>query len=276
MAIYAIGDIQGSYEPLMRLLDDVRFDPDQDSLWCVGDLVNRGPQSLEVLRFLKNLGSACRCVLGNHDLHLLGMAARGKSGGDHSLAEVMAAPDRDELIDWLRRQPILFHDEDSGWCMVHAGLHPGWTLAEAKRRAEAVHTLLRGPEWGAFCSQMEQRFPEREPEAGDPEATVFDAAVITRVRYCTQDGKMCWSVRSGEPTSPAEKAWFAHDELAWRGDCRVVYGHWAAKGLVVDQSHVLGLDSGCVWGGALTAARLDGEMPQLTSVACEGYRKIGS
>jgi len=274
MATYAVGDIQGCYEPLMRLLEDVAFEPGRDTLWCVGDLVNRGPQSLEVLRFLKSLGDSCRCVLGNHDLHLLGLASRRVAEGNESLAAILSAADHDELIDWLRHRPILFHDEESDWCMVHAGLHPSWTLAEAKARAERVHLQLRGSEWGEFCHRMRGRFPEHEPEGDESLATVFDAAVMTRIRYCSQDGEVCWHVRSGKPKRAADHPWFAHRELAWLGQCRVVYGHWAAKGLVLDQPHVLGLDSGCVWGGALTAACLDDDAPQLTSVACEAYQQI--
>ncbi len=270
MAVYAVGDIQGCYEPLRRVLDRVEFDSELDQLWCVGDLVNRGPDSLQVLRYLKSLGDACIAVLGNHDLHLLEYATGGRIYRRDTLDELLAAPDRDELIEWLRYRPLLHHDKDLDWCMVHAGLHPGWNLKKAKSRAERVEARLQGDDWQHFCQQLHHTaFPASDPEKGDLKCLLFSAAVLTRSRYCTPDGLFNWEVRSGSPPTTDEKPWFAHQELAWRNQCRVVYGHWAAKGLVADQPHVLGLDSGCVWGGRMTLARLDCEVPELVSVACE-------
>ncbi|MDX8405266.1 MAG: symmetrical bis(5'-nucleosyl)-tetraphosphatase [Mariprofundus sp.] len=258
MAVYAVGDIQGCYKPLRALLDKVAFDPAADTLWCVGDMVNRGAESLQTLRYLKGLGDACVCVLGNHDLHLLEQYAGGKAYHRDTLADVLAAPDCDELIAWLRMRPLLHHDAALGWCMVHAGLLPGWSLKKAGKRARAVERRLRGEHWQSFCLQLHHAtFPDHDPDKGDQARDLFAAAVLTRIRYCRQDGKCNWSVRSGASANKKEKAWFKHDKLAWRKDCRVVYGHWAANGLVADQPHVLGLDTGCVWGGALTLARLD-------------------
>jgi len=274
MAIYAVGDIQGCYDPLRRLLDAVSFDPEQDRLWCVGDLVNRGPNSLAVLRYLKSLGDACICVLGNHDLHLLGQAAGERAYRRDTLQEVLAAPDGDELVHWLRHLPLLHHDENIGWCMVHAGLHPHWTLSEAIRRASDIETTLRGDAWHEFCRMIHhQQFPDTDPESDGVIRQQFSLAVMTRARYCTADGRFNWETRAGEPSAAEEKPWFAHSSLAWRRDCRIVYGHWAAKGLVTDQAHVLGLDSGCVWGGKLTAARLDGETAVFTQVQCEACQR---
>ncbi|HXH72490.1 MAG TPA: symmetrical bis(5'-nucleosyl)-tetraphosphatase [Mariprofundaceae bacterium] len=278
MAIYAVGDIQGCYGPLMRLLEKARFDPAVDRLWCVGDMVNRGPDSLQVLRFMIGLGDAAVCVLGNHDLHLLEQGAGGKGYKRDTLVAVMAAPDHDELIAWLRQRPILHHDEALGWCMVHGGLHPGWTLTDAKARAANFESQLRGERWKEFCLSFHHaKFPHTEPaDDRSLERMLFEAAVFTRSRYCTQEGRFNWDVRAGETPEADEKAWFAHDRLAWRNDCRVVYGHWAANGLVTDQPHVLGLDSGCVWGGRLTLARLDSGDPAATilSVACEACQAI--
>lgn len=277
MAIYAVGDIQGCSRPLMRLLEKVRFDPAEDRLWCVGDLVNRGPDSLGTLRFLHSLGDACISVLGNHDLHLLGQAAGEKPYRRDTLKQVLDAPDAGELIQWLRHRPLLHHDPSTGWCMIHAGLHPHWTLKKAKKRARRIEKLLRGDQWMDFCLQLHHsRFPETEPEKGKREKLLFATAVLTRARYCTQKGRFDWDVRTGAPRDKKEKPWFAHKKLAWRDQCRIVFGHWAAMGLVDREPHVLGLDTGCVWGGRLTLARLGHTgQPELVSVPCEACQKIG-
>ncbi len=276
MAVYAVGDIQGCYGPLGRLLDRVRFDPARDVLWCVGDVVNRGPDSLKVLRFLRSLGDACVMVLGNHDLHLLGQAAGESPYRRDTLREVLNAPDRDELIEWLRRRPLLHRDPSLGWSMVHAGLSPCWTMDEALLRARRVEQRLRGEEWPAFVRHVHaQEFPRREPPSDDGLARdLFAVAVLTRSRYCTPDGVFDWQNRAGE-AGPGENAWYAHTRLAWRGGCRVVFGHWAARGLVTGEPHVLGLDSGCVWGGRLTLARLDAPEPELASEPCEQCSRPG-
>jgi bis(5'-nucleosyl)-tetraphosphatase (symmetrical) len=273
MAIYVVGDIQGCYDPLRHLLDKIRFDPDTDRLWCVGDLVNRGPDSLAVLRFLKSLGESCICVLGNHDLHLLERACGGRVYARDTFDDVLQAPDRDELIDWLRHRPLLHHDEALGWCMVHAGLHPDWRLKDAREFAASIEAALRSNDWHDFCCRLHHKlFPPAWPDM-PPEQLVFATAVLTRARYCTQDGYFDWSNRTGDPVSPGDKPWFVHDTLAWRGDCHIVYGHWAAAGLVDDQPHVLGLDSGCIWGGKLTAARLDGVRAEIIQVECEACQR---
>jgi len=257
MAIYAVGDIQGCYKPLKQALKKVHFDPRKDTLWCVGDLVNRGPDSLKTLRFLKGLGDACVCVLGNHDLHLLELAAGGKSYHRDTLQAVLDAPDADALIRWLRHRPLLHHDEHMGWTMLHAGLHPDWSLNKAMKRARKVEKVLQGKHWRQFCQQLHHaKFAVCEPAKGDPSSLIFTAAVLTRTRYCTRDGHFNWDVRTGESTNHRDKAWFSHHRAAWQQDTHVVYGHWAAKGLVTDQPHVLGLDSGCVWGSALSLAEL--------------------
>jgi len=269
MAVYAIGDIQGCYKPLKKLLKKVQFNPEKDVLWCVGDLVNRGPDSLKVLRYLKSLGDACVCVLGNHDLHLLGQAAGEKSYQRDTLQQVLTAPDRKTLINWLRRRPLLHHDTKLGWCMVHAGFPPGWSLKKSKKRASKAEKILRGKEWMEFCRHIHaQDFPVCEPTGKGLSRHLFTVAALTRVRYCTQNGNFNWRNRSGEP-GRNEHAWYAHKKLAWRDDCKVIFGHWAARGLVADQPHVLGLDSGCVWGGKLTLARLDTMKIKLTSVDCQ-------
>ncbi|MDQ6958852.1 MAG: symmetrical bis(5'-nucleosyl)-tetraphosphatase [Mariprofundaceae bacterium] len=269
MATYAIGDIQGCYKPLKRLLEKIQFNPEKDVLWCVGDLVNRGPDSLKVLRYLKSLGDACVCVLGNHDLHLLGQAAGERPYRRDTLQKVLAAPDCDELMDWLRYRPLLHHDTKRGWCMVHAGFPPDWTLEKCKKRAKKAEKMLRGKEWMEFCRHIHtQDFPVCEPAGKGVPRQLFTVAAFTRVRYCTPDGCFDWRNRSSEP-GKNERAWYVHKKLAWRGDCRVLFGHWAARGPVTDQPHVLGLDSGCVWGGKLTLARLGKKKVVLSSVDCQ-------
>jgi len=180
MSVYAVGDIQGCYKPLKKLLKKVGFDPKNDQLWCVGDLVNRGPDSLKTLRFLKSLGDACICVLGNHDLHLLEYASGGQTYQRDTLDDVLAAPDLDELIDWLRHRPLLHHDKKLGWCMVHAGLHPAWTLKKARKRARLVEKALRDGAWKEFSRRLHHmKFPVSEPAKGDPARVLFSAAVFT-------------------------------------------------------------------------------------------------
>ncbi|GAV20282.1 bis(5'-nucleosyl)-tetraphosphatase [Mariprofundus micogutta] len=257
MAVYAVGDIQGCYNSLKKLLKKVKFDASSDTLWCVGDLVNRGPDSLKTLRFLKSLGDSCICVLGNHDLHLLELAAGGLKYRRDSLEDVLDAEDCDELIQWLRFRPILYHDETMQWTMVHAGLHPNWSLKKARKRARKIEAQLQGNEWKEFCRQLHHvKFPIREPKKADPTRLLFATAVFTRTRYCTSDGLFNWDVRTGESSNYRDRAWYAHKRAKWHKQTHVVYGHWAAKGLVKDQAHVLGLDTGCVWGNRMTLAKL--------------------
>jgi len=267
MAVYAVGDIQGCYKSLRRLLDKVDFNPMKDVLWCAGDLVNRGPDSLKTLRFLKGLGDSCVCVLGNHDLHLLERSCGGRSYKRDTFEEILAAKDVDELLDWLRHKPLIHTDKKLGWCMIHAGLHPQWTMKETKKRAHAVEAVLRGDDWQRFCMHVHHaEFPACEPKDSGLHAMIFTTAVLTRTRYCTASGVFNWDVRTGESENECDMPWFSHENAAWRKKYRVVYGHWAAKGLVLDQPHVLGLDSGCVWGGGLSLARLDVEEPVVMTV----------
>jgi len=266
MAVYAVGDIQGCYSALRRLLDKVDFNPLHDVLWCAGDLINRGPDSLETLRFLRALGESCVCVLGNHDLHLLECSSGGRNYKRDTFDDILTAPDCDELLHWLRHKPLLHSDKKLGWCMVHAGLHPLWTIKMAKKRAKEVESVLQGDDWQAFCVHLHHAdFSRFDPHVNSIERLIFTTAVLTRTRYCTADGRFNWHVRSGEADEVREEPWFAHKNAVWRkGHKRIVYGHWAAKGLVLDQPHVLGLDSGCVWGGGLTLARLDMDKPKIS------------
>ena len=256
MATYAVGDIQGCFDAFSRLLDRCNFDPARDKLWLVGDLVNRGPRSLETLRFVRNLGSAAVMVLGNHDLSLL-MAAEGfgKRGKNDTFNDVLDASDCQELLDWLRHQPLCH--VDGGYCMVHAGLLPQWTASEARRLAAEVETALAGPKWREFLSNMWGSEPAswRDDLEGWPRLRVIVNA-MTRMRFCSPEGAMDFSVK-GEVSKAPEGfvPWF---QLPNRRSTEsvLITGHWSALGLKV-MPNLLAIDSGCLWGGALTAIRLE-------------------
>lgn len=256
MATYAIGDIQGCFASLSRLLEHCAFDPAQDKLWLVGDLVNRGPRSLETLRFVRNLGSAAITVLGNHDLTLL-MAAEGfgKRGKGDTFDELLAAPDRDELLLWLRHQPLC-HVE-GGYCLVHAGLLPQWTVCRARELAAEVESALTGSDWREFMANMWGSEPaswQDELEAWPRLRVIVNA--MTRMRFCSPEGVMDFRIK-GEVAKAPEGfiPWF---EVPWRRSAEsvLITGHWSALGLKI-MPNLLAIDSGCLWGGALTAIRLE-------------------
>jgi len=253
---YAIGDIQGCFASLEALLDRCDFDPTHDRLWLVGDLVNRGPRSLETLRFVRRLGAAAVTVLGNHDLHLLMIAEGfGKRAKGDTLDEILDAPDRDELLDWLRQQPLC-HVEN-GFCLVHAGLLPQWTVAQARALAAELEGALAGPDYRDLLANMWGSEPVawRDDLVGWPRLRVIVNA-MTRMRFCTPDGEMEFRSKGLVANAPAgHLPWFqvpgrrsAHDVL--------VTGHWSALGLRIEPK-LLALDSGCLWGGHLTAVRLE-------------------
>ncbi len=256
MATYAIGDIQGCFDSLTRLLERCAFNPAEDRLWFVGDLVNRGPHSLETLRFVRDLGPAAITVLGNHDLSLL-MAAEGfgKRGKGDTFDDVLAAPDRDELLDWLRRQPLC-HVEN-GYCLVHAGLLPQWSAAEARALAAEVEAVLGGDKWRELMGRMWGSEPASWSDdlEGWPRLRVIVNA-MTRMRFCSPQGVMDFSAKGEVERAPAGYLpWF---EVPGRRSAQsvLITGHWSALGLKV-LPNLLALDSGCVWGGPLTAIRLE-------------------
>ena len=255
MALYAIGDLQGCLEPLERLVDALAFDPSRDRLWFVGDLVNRGPDSLGCLRYVKGLGSAAVTVMGHHDFHLL-CVAEGieKARPRDTLEAVLAAPDRDELVDWLRRRPLM-HVEGA-YAMVHAGLLPQWPVAKARALAGEVEAALQAPEWRRFLSHLYGNEPATWDDelAGDDRLRAIVNA-MTRLRVCTREGAMDLAFK-GEPGEKHSHRipWFDMPSRA-SATHTIVCGHWSALGLHVGEK-VLSLDSGCVWGRTLTAVRL--------------------
>ena len=255
MAIYAVGDLQGCFSAFQRLLDLIRFDPTQDTLWLVGDIVNRGPDSLALLRYIKQAGDAILMVLGNHDLHLLMIAAgvaRGHPGD--TLRSILDAPDRDELLHWLRQQK-LFHRDDP-YAMVHAGLLPTWTIARAEQLAHEVENALRQDDYPILFSQIYGNEPNywRDEWQGSVRLRVIVNA-MTRMRICTEKGEMNFAYKGDVHSIPhGYLPWFNVPQRVSQGNT-VICGHWSALGLYLGDN-VFALDSGCVWGGQLTAIRL--------------------
>jgi bis(5'-nucleosyl)-tetraphosphatase (symmetrical) len=255
MATYAIGDVQACLEPLERLLGDIGFSRSRDRLWFVGDLVNRGPDSAAVVRFVRDLGERAVVVQGNHDLHLLALAAgHAKRRADDTFDDLLAAPDRDELLDWLRFRPMLHVDE---YVMVHAGLLPAWSVAQAQDLAAEVEAELRAKRYRLFLAELYGSKPDKWDDSlrGMDRLRVIVNA-MTRMRFCTVDGVMDFRVKGEvEKAPPGFMPWFDVPARKTRG-ATIVCGHWSALGLRL-RPDLLALDTGCVWGGALTAIRLE-------------------
>ena len=265
MAIYAVGDVQGCYAELARLLEDIRFDPAADKLWLVGDLVNRGPGSLEVLRYIKSLGDSAITVLGNHDLHLLAVAEGvAEQHRTDTLDTILNAPDRDELLHWLRNQRLLYAQD--GYVLVHAGLLPQWSVAQAESLAREVEAALRDSEYATFLKRMYGNSPHswNDDLTGDKRLRVIVNA-FTRMRICTREGEMEFKFKGEVGNIPeGYLPWFDVPNRASR-DATVIFGHWSALGLL-HRKNVIALDTGCLWGGPMSAIRLDNR--QLFQAAC--------
>jgi bis(5'-nucleosyl)-tetraphosphatase (symmetrical) len=269
---YAIGDVQGCDRELRELLARLKFSPDRDRLWFVGDLVNRGPGSLATLRLVRSLGEAAVVVLGNHDLHLLALVHGGqRRRASDTLDEVLAAPDRDALLEWLITRPLAHFE--AGDLMVHAGLVPEWGAALALELAHEVEAALRRDP-RPLLERMYGDQPEHwSPKLRGTERLRFVINVLTRLRVCTADGRVDLGVKGPPPPPPSPlRPWFELEGRASR-DTRIVFGHWSALGLVL-RAGLVGLDTGCVWGGALTAFDLETERAPV-SVPCGAYQRPG-
>ena len=264
VSVYAVGDVQGCFDELQELLREIGYRRSHDRLWFVGDLVNRGPKSLAVLRFVAELGTDASMVLGNHDLNLLAIAAGArKLRAKDTVQDVLDAPDADELIEWLSRQPLLVRENAVPYTMVHAGLPPQWDVARAERRAREVEAAIAGDDRAAFFANMYGNEPARWHKGlAGWQRLRFITNALTRIRYVDSDGSIDVT-QSGPPGSQPGTLvpWFeakkrrSHDEA-------IIFGHWATLQLedTLDPSHgVYHLDTGCVWGGRLTALRLDDE-----------------
>ena len=265
MSTYAIGDIQGCYNALQELLEAMRFSSAHDRLWLVGDLVNRGDQSLAVLRWAVRLGDAAVTVLGNHDLHLLAVAEGTQAAhrGD-TIQEILDAPDREELLAWLRLRPLMHMEGNT--VLVHAGLLPEWTPAQALSLAHEVESALRSEQYHVFLEQMYGNQPNHWSDnlAGIERLRVITNA-MTRLRFCSADGVMEFT-QKGDPKNPPAGfiPWFDVPQRA-SGAATIIFGHWSALGLQV-RSNLVALDSGCLWGGSLSAMRLEDR--QIFQVPC--------
>ena len=272
---YLIGDVQGCCDALERLLAQIDFSPSRDRIHVLGDLVNRGPQSLATLRLLRGFGDAAVCLLGNHDLHLLAVAHGGrKLSRSDTLNDVLNAPDRNEWIEWLRHRPMALMDQ--GWLMVHAGVLPQWDAATTLALAREVEAVLRSPDVGEFLGVMYGNEPLRwAPELSGDRRLRLIVNVLTRIRFCTADGTLDLATKEGAGGAPpGHFAWFDVPGRCTAGT-PVAFGHWSTLGLV-NRPDLLALDTGCVWGGQLTAVRIDGGHRDMTQVACEQAQVPGA
>lgn len=261
MATYAVGDLQGCLTPLRCLLRAVSFNPEKDRLWLAGDLINRGPESLATLRFLKDLGNSVTAVLGNHDLHLLAVAYTHRSQNfSDTLDEILDAPDREQLLTWLRFQPLVHYDPILDYAMVHAGIPPQWTLKQALKRAAKVEKALQGKAYVRYLSNMYGNTPSKWHKDLDKyERLRVTTNYFTRMRFCDDKGNLELQSKSSPLNPPNGYApWFVHPKRKTR-DQKIIFGHWAALEGKVALPNLYALDTGCVWGSTLTMMRLEDE-----------------
>lgn len=276
MALYMIGDIQGCDEALGRLLDKIDFSPSRDTAFLLGDLVNRGPQSLAVLRRMMALEGAAHCLLGNHDLHLLATAhGVRKPHRNDTVGDILGAPDREALIDWLRWRPMALFEH--GWLMVHAGVLPQWDQAQTLALAGELQDVLRSPNWTDFLQQMYGDQPDFWSNGlrGAERLRVIVNA-LTRLRFCSAQGVMEFATKDSADAAP--KGFMPWFDVPGRrtANSRVAFGHWSTLGHV-QREGLLPLDTGCVWGGSLTAARIDEGLGTIERIAvhCAQARRPG-
>jgi bis(5'-nucleosyl)-tetraphosphatase (symmetrical) len=257
MTTYVIGDLQGCLTPLKRLLDQLRYEPSQDSLWFVGDLINRGPESLETLRYVKSLGKNAITVLGNHDLHLLAVVhGIRKSSPKDTLEEIVNAPDCDELCHWLSKRPLLHTDKKLAHTLVHAGIHPKWSLKRAHKLSREVHHALKDDLQG-FLATMYGNTPARwDKNLSSTKRKRFAINAFTRMRYCYEDGELNFDF-NGPPSAAPKKLypWYSVPNRRVL-DTHIVFGHWSSHPAIC-KSGIIPTDRGCVWGGSLAAYAIE-------------------
>lgn len=274
MAIYAIGDIQGCYDSLQRLLEKLNFSPENDQLWLAGDIVSRGKKSLKTIRYIKSLGDSAIVVLGNHDISLLAMYY-GVLPVHSSLKKLLKAKEVDELIDWLRKRPVFHVDRKLGFCMVHAGISPSWSLEQAQGCATEIEVALRGENIKTWLENVYGNKPRRWSEdLQSYERHRYILNAFTRMRFCDRkDGALNFKMK-GVPVYKS-KLKKRNKKIPWfmcpkRKEIllQIVFGHWSALGYHQDDN-VIALDTGCLWGGQLTAVRLDSEVQTVISQPCK-------
>jgi bis(5'-nucleosyl)-tetraphosphatase (symmetrical) len=269
---YLVGDVQGCCSALQRLLAQLDFSASRDRLYVLGDLVNRGPQSLQTLRLLQGFGDSARCLLGNHDLHLLAVASGGQRvQRSDTFGDVLGAPDREGLLAWLRVQRLAIFEQ--GWLMVHAGVAPQWDAATTLQLADEVHAVLRGPTLDPFLRTLYGDEPRRwEPQLQGIHRLRLIVNVLTRIRFITPDGTLDLKTKDGTGAPPpGHLPWFDAPGRLTEGT-PIAYGHWSTGGLM-NRPDLLGLDTGCVWGGQLTAVRVDGGRRDVLQVQCEAAQQ---
>lgn len=272
---YLIGDVQGCCSALQRLLATLDFSPSRDHVVVLGDLVNRGPDSLGTLRLLRDLGDSATCLLGNHDLHLLAVAhGIRKAHRSDTLTAILDAPDRNAWIDWVRHRRLALHEH--GWLMVHAGVPPQWSLEATLQLATEVEQRLRGPDLYAFLAVMYGNQPDRWSDALEgPDRLRFAINALTRARFVTADGTLDFETKEGAGSAPPGLVpWFEHPQRQTAG-VPMAFGHWSTLGLI-HRPDLLALDTGCVWGGRLSAARLDADgRTEIIQIDCEQAQRPG-
>jgi len=271
---FLIGDVQGCCDALDRLLAEIGFSPSRDHLWVLGDLVNRGPQSLATLRRLKSYGAAASCLLGNHDLHLLAVAEGAQQlKRQDTFDDILDAPDRAELLEWLRQQHLAaFHQ---GWLLVHAGVVPQWDRTTTLSLAAEVEAALRSGARGEFLRAMYGNTPTRwSPRLSGTERLRFIVNALTRMRFCDAQGRLEFETKEGAGAAPCGfMPWFEVPGRLSEGT-PIAFGHWSTLG-AIDRADLLALDTGCVWGGALSAVRIDGGRREWTQVRCAQAQRPG-
>lgn len=275
--IFAVGDLQGCLQPLQRLIKQSKINLDKDQLWFVGDLINRGPQSLETLRYVKKLQQQCagrvKVVLGNHDLHLLALSVGiKKTMMTQGMKEILDAKDNKELIKWLRHQPLLHRDEANKLVLVHAGIYPNWSIKKAAKHAAEVEAILQSDKYPKLLKKMYGKRPAKWSNDLSSWARYrFIINTLTRMRFCTRKGTLNFSC-AGKPgtQSRVQYPWYRL-HLKPRKNWRIVFGHWASAGAWFDGNHIA-LDSGCVWGEKMTMARIDDRFVNFKQVKCHRER----
>lgn len=257
MPTYCIGDIQGCFDELEKLLRDIDYNHNNDHLWFVGDLVNRGPKSLEVLRLIKELPNT-KIVLGNHDLHLLNFYNKIVDFETGTLEQILTAPDGEQLVSWLRMQPLMYYDQKHNCALVHAGIYPGWDLQNALTYAKEAEKALCGENHIDFLKHMYGNIPNKwDPNLIGWDRLRFIINAFTRMRFCNTEGEL--EFKSVSKTKNAPQGYLPWFKIPWRKtkNIKIIFGHWAALEGKTDEPNVFALDTGCVWGNTLTALRIE-------------------
>jgi bis(5'-nucleosyl)-tetraphosphatase (symmetrical) len=277
MAVYVIGDVQGCYESLKKLLKAISFNSAKDRLWFVGDIVNRGPDSLATMRFIRDLDERAVTVLGNHDLHLLAAYYNGtRLKANDTLVPILEAPDSVDLLEWLRFRPLIHHEIEFNFTMVHAGIYPGWGIVQACKKAKEVEEALRGEKITSFLHHMYGNEPSSWSEDLEGmDRLRFITNVFTRMRYLNLKLELDLTAK-GAPsmlhTTTGVKPWFEFKQSAIKHN-RVAFGHWSTLP-TAQYGSCFALDSGCLWGGRITALRIDKKTPRWFSLSCEASAKL--